>query len=212
MLCTAFWLLTLIWGEKSVDNKRATSLASYFRLASPECCAAGLGSGSGPGATMRSCKEVPAGHLAGDSWKIWSKRPCKSARGDPASHWYVVPKSQLRCGVESCGYPGDAHMLESSLLCDVIISPSTSADHEACLSCLNLPKSPSPGGCSLLHSAQCLELLGSWSVSNPLHFPRLHIIGFVVSLRSSGSLDRNSFTDQLSSFSVVHFNSHSSAF
>lgn len=196
--------------------EEATSLASYFRLASPEHCADSLGSGSGPGAAMRSCKEVPAGHLAGDSWKIWSKRSFKSAGGDPglALCQPLVPSTQE--STEMWGgtlwYPGDAHMLESSPLCDIIISPSTSADLEACPMCLDLPKSPSSGGCSLLHSAQYLELLGSWPISNLLHFPRLYTIGFVVSLRSSVSLDRNSFTDQHSSFSVVHFNSHFSAF
>lgn len=110
MLCTAFdsWH----WFEE------ATLLDSYFHLASPKRCAAGLGSGSGPGATMRSYKEVPAGHLARDSWKIWPKRPCKSAGGDPglALCQPLVPSTQesteMWCG--TLWYPGDAHMLESS--------------------------------------------------------------------------------------------------
>lgn len=40
-----------------------------------------------------------------------------------------------------------------------------------------------------------------------LCFPwhRLHIIVFIASLRSSCSLDRNSFTDRLSSFSAIRF-------
>lgn len=127
-----------------------------------------------------------------------------------ANHWYLVPKSQLICGWNPLVSRRSPHARIQPTLWHHNLSI-----HQ-CWSwglpdCLDLPKSPSSEGCSH-YTPQCLELLGSWSISDLLYFPRLHTIGFVVSLRSSGSLDRNSFPDQLSSFSVIHFNTHSSAF